>query len=102
MNSIEIGEDDIVISKFQKENVYNQGVFKNKRYLYIFLGSIITMIIFQIYFIIKFSSTSSSYEQIRLCVEVSNVTRNAEVDVVMSYNVLKTYFIDPSILLFYI
>ena len=97
MNSIEIGEDDIVISKFQKENVYNQGVFKNKRYLYIFLGSIITMIIFQIYFIIKFSSTSSSYEQIRLCVEVSNVTRNAEVDVVMSYNVLKTYFIDPSI-----
>ena len=88
INSFEIDENDIMISKFQKENVYNQGVFKNKTYLYIFLGSIITMIIFQIYFIIKFISTSTSYERIRLCMEVSNVTRNAETDVVMSYNVL--------------
>ena len=97
INSFEIDENDIMISKFQKENVYNQGVFKNKTYLYIFLGSIITMIIFQIYFIIKFISTSTSYERIRLCMEVSNVTRNAETDVVMSYNVLKTYFINSSI-----
>ena len=51
-DSIVMADNDIVISKFQKENVYNQGVFKTKRYLYIFLGSIITMVIFEIYFII--------------------------------------------------
>ena len=34
INSFEIDENDIMISKFQKENVYNQGVFKNKTYLY--------------------------------------------------------------------
>ena len=96
-NVFDMDDNDIAISKFRKENVYNQGVFQNKRYLYIFLGSIITMVIFQIYFIIKFSSTSQSFEQIRLCVEVSNVTRNAEVDVVMSYNVLKTFFMNRSI-----
>ena len=96
-DSIVMADNDIVISKFQKENVYNQGVFKNKRYLYIFLGSIITMVIFEIYFIIKFSSSSTTFERIRLCVEVSNVTRNAEADVVMSYNVLKAYFMDPTI-----
>ena len=90
-------DNDIVISKFQKENVYNQGVFKSKRYLYIFLGSIITMLIFEIYFIIKFSSSRDSFKQIRLCVEISNVTRNAEVDVVMSYNVIKTYFMDQTV-----
>ena len=96
-DSIVMADNDIVISKFQKENVYNQGVFKTKRYLYIFLGSIITMVIFEIYFIIKFSSSSTTFERIRLCVEVSNVTRNAEADVVMSYNVLKAYFMDPTI-----
>ena len=95
-NSIDMDDNDIVISKFQKENVYNQGIFKNKRYLYIFMGSIITMVIFEIYFIIKFASTSQSFEKISLCVNVSNVTRNAEVDVVMSYNVLKAYFINSS------
>ena len=89
-------DNDIVISKFQKENVYNQGVFKSKRYLYIFLGSIITMLIFEIYFIIKFNSSKESFEQIRLCVDISNVTRNAEVDVIMSYNVIKTYFMNSS------
>ena len=90
-------DNDIVISKFQKENEYNQGVFKSKRYLYIFLGSIITMLIFEIYFIIKFSSSNNTFEQIRLCVQVSNVTRNAEVDVVLSYNVLKAYFMNSTI-----
>ena len=95
-NSIDMDDNDIVISKFQKENVYNQGIFKNKRYLYIFMGSIITMVIFEIYFIIKFASTSQSFEKISLCINVSNVTRNAEVDVVMSYNVLKAYFINSS------
>ena len=55
------------------------------------------MVIFEIYFIIKFSSSSTTFERIRLCVEVSNVTRNAEADVVMSYNVLKAYFMDPTI-----
>ena len=90
-------DNDIVISKFHKENEYNEGVFKNKKYMYIFLGSILIMIIFEIYFIIKFSRSKESFEKIRLCIEVSNVTRNAEVDVVMSYNVLKAYFMDPTI-----
>ena len=96
VESISDLDNDIVISKFQKENVYNQGVFKSKRYLYIFVGSIITMLIFEIYFIIKFSSSKKTFEQIRLCVDISNVTRNAEVDVIMSYNVIKTYFMNSS------
>ena len=94
-NLIGVDDNDIMISKFKKENVYNQGVFKNKKFLFIFIGSIIAMIIFEIYFIIKFTSTSNYFERIRLYIQVSNVTRNTEVDVIMSYNVIKAYFMDP-------
>ena len=55
------------------------------------------MIIFQIYFIIKFIYSKKTFEDISLCVDVSNVTRNSEVDVVMSYNVIKAYFINSSV-----
>jgi hypothetical protein len=55
------------------------------------------MIIFQIYFIVKFTYSSKSFEDINLCIGVNNVTRNSEVDVVLSYNVIKTYFSNSSI-----
>ena len=55
------------------------------------------MIIFEVYFIIKFLNSKNSFENIRLCVDVNNVTRNSEVDVVMSYNVIKSYFNDPTV-----
>ena len=55
------------------------------------------MIIFQIYFIIKFYFSKDAFEDINLCVNVNNVTKNSEVDVVMSYNVIKAYFINPKI-----
>ena len=96
-NVIGVDDNDIMISKFQKENEYNQGVFKSKQFLFIFFGSILTMIIFEIYFIIKFSTTNEYFEKIRLCIQVSNVTRNSEVDVVMSYNVIKAYFMNASL-----
>ena len=96
-NVIGVDDNDIMISKFQKENEYNQGVFKSKQFLFIFFGSILTMIIFEIYFIIKFSTTNEYFEKIRLCIQVSNVTRNSEVDVIMSYNVIKAYFMNASL-----
>ena len=95
--SIGFSDNDIVISKFKKKNIYNHSVFSNKKFSQIYIGCAIAMIIFQIYFIIKFSFSKEAFKDISLCVDVNNVTRNAEVDVVMSYNVIKTFFRDPSV-----
>ena len=96
-NSIAFSDNDIVISKFKKRNVYNHSVFSNKKFSQIYICSVISMIIFQIYFIVKFTYSSKSFEDINLCIDVNNVTRNSEVDVILSYNVIKSYFSDPSI-----
>ena len=96
-NSIGFSDNDIVISKFKKRNVYNHSVFSNKKFSQIYICSVISMIIFQIYFIVKFTYSSKSFEDINLCIDVNNVTRNSEVDVVLSYNVIKTYFSNSSI-----
>ena len=95
--SIGFSDNDIVISKFKKKNIYNHSVFSNKKFSQIYIGCAIAMIIFQIYFIVKFSFSKEAFKDISLCVDVNNVTRNAEVDVVMSYNVIKTFFRDPSV-----
>ena len=96
-SSIGFSDNDIVISKFKKRNIYNHSVFSNQKFSKIYIGSAISMIIFQIYFIIKFIYSKKTFEDISLCVDVSNVTRNSEVDVVMSYNVIKAYFINSSV-----
>ena len=96
-SSIGVSDNDIVISKFKKRNVYNHSVFSNQKFSKIYMGSVLAMLIFQIYFIIKFIYSKNSFENISLCVDVNNVTRNSEVDIVMSYNVIKAYFINSSI-----
>ena len=96
-SSIGVSDNDIVISKFKKRNVYNHSVFSNQKFSKIYMGSVLAMLIFQIYFIIKFIYSKNSFENISLCVDVNNVTRNSKVDIVMSYNVIKAYFINSSI-----
>ena len=96
-SSIGISDNDIVVSKFKKRNKYNHSVFSNQKFSKIYIGSALSMIIFEIYFIVKFINSKESFEDIRLCVDVNNVTRNSEVDVVMSYNVIKTFFNDPTV-----
>ena len=96
-SSIGISDNDIVVSKFKKRNKYNHSVFSNQKFSKIYMGSALSMIIFEIYFIVKFINSKKSFEDIRLCVDVNNVTRNSEVDVVMSYNVIKTFFNDPTV-----
>jgi hypothetical protein len=96
-SSIGFSDNDIVISKFKKRNVYNHSVFSNQNFLQIYMGSVIVMIIFQSYFVIKFIFSKDTFEDISLCIDVNNVTRNSEVDVVMSYNVIKSYFMNSSV-----
>ena len=95
-SSIGFSDNDIVISKFKKRNIYNHSVFSNQKFLKIYIGSVISMIIFQVYFIIKFIYSKDSFENISLCVDVNNVTKNSEVDVILSYNVIKAYFKNSS------
>ena len=96
-SSIGFSDNDIVISKFKKKNIYNHSVFSNQKFSKIYISSAIAMIIFEIYFIIKYNYSREAFEDISLCVDVNNVTRNSEVDVVMSYNVIKTFFTNSSI-----
>jgi len=96
-SAIGVSDNDIVISKFKKKNIYNHSVFSNQKFSKIYFGSVITMLIFQVYFIIKFYYSKEAFEDINLCVNVNNVTKNSEVDVVMSYNVIKAYFGNSSI-----
>ena len=42
-------------------------------------------------------SSKNCFKRIQLCVDVNNVTRNSEVDIVMSYNVIKSFFLNPKI-----
>jgi hypothetical protein len=42
-------------------------------------------------------NSKNCFKRIQLCVDVNNVTRNSEVDIVMSYNVIKSFFLDPKI-----
>jgi hypothetical protein len=97
LNSLEVSDNDIVVSKFKKRNRYNHSVFSNQKFSKIYLGSVVCMLIFEVYFIVKFLNSKNSFENIRLCVDVNNVTRNSEVDVVMSYNVIKSFFNDPNV-----
>ena len=96
-SSIGFSDNDIVISKFKKKNVYNHSVFSNQKFSKIYIVSVLAMIIFQVYFDIKFAYSSDAFEDINLCIDVNNVTRNSEVDVVMSYNIIKTYFTNSTI-----
>jgi hypothetical protein len=95
--SIGVSDNDIVISKFKKRNIYNHSVFSNQKFSKIYIGCALSMIIFQIYFIVKFTYSKETFKDISLCEDVNNVTRNAEVDVVMSYNVIKAFFLDPTV-----
>ena len=93
---LEVSDNDIIVSKFKKRNKYNHSVFSNQKFAKIYIGSVVSMIIFEIYFIVKFIKSKNSFNRIRLCVDVNNVTRNSEVDIVMSYNVIKAFFLDPT------
>jgi hypothetical protein len=97
LSSLEISDNDIVVSKFKRRNKYNHSVFSNQKFAKIYIGSVVSMIIFEIYFIVKFFNSKNSFKRIQLCVDVNNVTRNSEVDIVMSYNVIKSFFLDPKI-----
>ena len=90
-------ENNIVITKFKKHNRYNQTVLSNNNYFNIYLISIVIIVIFEVYFIIKFSYSSTSLKEISFSVEVTNVTKNAEVDIILSYNVIKSYYYNKKI-----
>ena len=94
----DISSDDIVISKFKSRNQYNQSINSNKTFLSIFIGIIFFFIIFECYFVFKYVYTKQNLSHIYHYVEVHNITHYSECDLVLSYNIAKSYFYNKSIL----
>ena len=93
----QISSDDIVISKFKQKNIYNQSINSNKTYLTIFIGIILFFLFFQAYFIFKYLYTKSNLSHINHFVDVHNITHYSECDLILSYNVAKSFFFEPTI-----
>ena len=93
----DISSDDIVISKFKSRNQYNQSINSNKTFLSIFIGIIFFFIIFECYFVFKYVYTKQNLSHIYHYVEVHNITHYSECDLVLSYNIAKSYFYNKEI-----
>ena len=89
--------DDIVISKFKQKNEYNQSIKSNQLYLTIFIGILICITLFQGYFIFKFLYSKYALVTIENFSDINNITRYNENHLILSYNIIKSYFLDSSI-----
>ena len=41
--AVGVSDNDIVISRFKKKNIYNHSVFSNQKFSKIYFGSVITL-----------------------------------------------------------
>ena len=98
-NLFHSSEEDIVISKFKQKNVYNQSIKSNKDYLSIFIGILISITIFQGYFIFKYFYCDINLKKIKNFSSIHNITRYSEHDIILNYNIIKSYFFDKNILI---
>lgn len=92
-----LASDDIVITKFKQRNKYNQSLNSNKGNLFIFLSMIFFFILMEIYFVFKYVYTRNNLKHIKNFVEVHNITLYSESDLILSYNIAKSYFYNSSI-----
>jgi hypothetical protein len=92
-----LASDDIVITKFKQRNKYNQSLNSNKGNLIIFLSMIFFFILMEIYFVFKYVYTRNNLKHIKNFVEVHNITLYSESDLILSYNIAKSYFYNSSI-----
>ena len=92
-------EEDIVISKFKQKNIYNQSIKSNKDYLTIFIGILISITIFQGYFIFKYYYCHVNLKKIKNFSTIHNITRYSEHDIILNFNIIKSYFFDKNILI---
>ena len=95
--NISSSADDIVISKFKQKNDYNQSIKSNQQYLTIFIGILICITIFQGYFIFKFLYSKYALVKIENFADINNITRYNENHLILSFNIIKSYFLDSSI-----
>ena len=92
-----IQANDINIIKFKAPNEYKTTGKKNKEHLSNFLKLIVFFLFFEADMIFKFCYSDSNITNIKKFINVFNVTQYSHVDVIISVDVLKSFFYNSSI-----
>ena len=88
---------DINIIKFKAPNEYKSNGNKNNEHLGNFLKLILFFLFLEVYMIFKYCFSNSNIRNIKKYIDVFNSTQYSHVDIVLSVDILKSYFFNKSI-----
>ena len=98
--STNIKSDDINIIKFKQKNEYKQSLRTSSEYLLNYIKTVIFFIVIQAYMTFKFCYNKQALKNMNNFTNVFNVTHYSQSDIILSLDISKSYFFDPTIPLY--
>ena len=98
--SANIKEDDINIIKFKSKNDYNQSFRSSGEYLFNYIKLVVFFIVIEAYLTFKFCYNKVAMKNMNQFGKVFNITHYSQADLILSLNVIKSYFYNPEIPIF--